>query len=120
MFGGSLSGSCESAECSQKNTLAEQLNVIGAALRQPHNIDVWNYWLQKKATHKDLFEVAAVIFAVPSTQVSVERAFSALALTLSDHRTSLGEQTLEDLLIVKLNLPVLDKILPELNDSDAI
>lgn len=38
-------------------------------------------------------------------QVSVERAFSALALTILDQRTSLGENTLEDLLTIKINQP---------------
>ena len=119
MFGGSLAGSCENTESSQKNTLAEQLSVLDVRIRQPHHIDVWNHWLQKKATHKDLFAVAAVIYAVPSTQVSVERAFSALVLILSDHRTALSEQTLEDLLITKLNQAVIEKILPDLNTDDG-
>lgn len=41
--------------------------------------------------------------AIPPTQASVERTFSALALVLTSHRTNLGDEILENILLVRLN-----------------
>uniref|UniRef100_A0A182ICV7 HAT C-terminal dimerisation domain-containing protein n=1 Tax=Anopheles arabiensis TaxID=7173 RepID=A0A182ICV7_ANOAR len=47
-------------------------------------------------------------------KVSLERAFSALGLVLSDKRTRMKEDTLENILLIKLNQPLLEQILPDL------
>lgn len=44
-----------------------------------------------KAIDNDLFEAAMTILAAPATQVSVERAFSALALVMDDIRCNLKQ-----------------------------
>lgn len=41
------------------------------------------YWEEKKTSKPELYQVVTVLFAIPSTQSSVERAFSALALILT-------------------------------------
>lgn len=53
--------------------------------------------------YPELYEIAMVILAVPTTQVSVERTFSTLKLILSDLRSSLSDKTLQNILLVKLN-----------------
>lgn len=54
--------------------------------------NVFSFYEDLKATKKisdDLFEAAMMVLSVPTTQVSVERAFSALALVMDDLRSTL-------------------------------
>lgn len=64
--------------------------------------DPKKYW-QNNEIFGELSEVANILFAVPATQVSVERAFSTLKFILADNRDGLSENVLEDILFIKLN-----------------
>ena len=55
---------------------------------------------RKNLTDQDLFDMAVV---APATQVSVERAFSALAPILQPHRLNLKASVVNDLLVCALN-----------------
>lgn len=68
------------------------------------------YWSDRKSLHKELYKLSMITNSVPITQVSVERAFSSLAFILSPLRNSLGEDTLENILIIRLNKDVFIKI----------
>lgn len=114
MFGGSSSFKGESS------SFHKQLRQLEAEPRQPFSYDPWNHWKARKSTHPELYELAMVILAAPSTQVSVERAFSALALVLSDLRTGLSDDTLQNILMIKLNGDVFEKVLPHLYDWKTI
>ncbi|XP_067635447.1 uncharacterized protein [Eurosta solidaginis] len=59
---------------------------------------------------KDLYKLAEVILAVPSSQVSVERGFSALSTILTKQRSRLSSNTINDLLMIKLNNILLEKV----------
>lgn len=61
------------------------------------------YLADRKKSHKELYELFLVTNSVPITQVSVERAFSSLAFILSPARNSLASDTLENILLVRLN-----------------
>lgn len=112
LFGGSQYGESEL----YITTFRKQLRQLEVEPRQPHTYDVWKHWLARKHTHPELYAVATIVHSVPSTQVSVERSFSALALVLSNIRTGLSDDTLEDILIVKLNKDVLERVIPTLHD----
>ncbi|XP_055543350.1 uncharacterized protein LOC129728902 [Wyeomyia smithii] len=101
----------------EDNNFNQQLKAIEVEPRRTYNFDVWNIWVDRKCTHPELSAVAAVVLATPSNQVSVERAFSALALVLTNNRSTLGEDTLSNILIIKLNKPLFDKIIPKLCDA---
>lgn len=90
----------------------QQLKALEVEPRQSFSFDVWKFWVSRKATHAEISAVASVVLATPSNQVSVERAFSALALILTNSRSTLGEGTLNNLMMVKLNKEVFDSILP--------
>jgi hypothetical protein len=70
--------------------------------RLNRNQDPKKYW-ENNQVFKELADVANILFAVPATQVSMERAFPTLRLILSDYRDSLSEDMLEDILFIKLN-----------------
>jgi len=52
----------------------------------------------------DLRELALLLSALPPTQVSVERLFSALKILKSDHRNRLGEKMLNAMLFLRSNM----------------
>jgi hypothetical protein len=68
-----------------------------------------DYWESKKH-EKELYALSRVVLAVPATQVSVERAFSALALVLTKHRSRLNKEILNDILVLKNNSDIFDNI----------
>lgn len=116
MFGGLPT----SSQAGGKLTLDEQILSLDATLPQPHTLDVWEFWKSRKSSHPELYQVASLIFSVPSNQVSVERAFSALRLVLADQRTSLGEEMLEIILLLKLNIQLFNEVLIELTSDVAL
>ncbi|XP_058833231.1 probable ubiquitin carboxyl-terminal hydrolase FAF isoform X2 [Topomyia yanbarensis] len=113
LFGGASSFD---SSVSDGPSFRKQMQQLAAEPRQPYNYDVFKHWSSRKHTHRELHAVAMVVFALPATEVSVERAFSALALVLSDLRTGLSEDTLEHILLLKLNKDVFKKVMPKLYD----
>lgn len=75
---------------------------------------ILKYWEAKKKVYPVLHELAMVIFAISPTQVTVERLFSAFALLFSDHRASLSQKLLEDILLICSN----QDLLQEVNEDD--
>lgn len=67
------------------------------------NQDIVEYQGKQKYKLPYLSKLALIIHAVPATQVSVERAFSALKIMLDDLRCNLPLENLEKLMFVKLN-----------------
>lgn len=65
--------------------------------------DIMEYWEEKKFVFPNLYQLAKVVHSVPATEVSVERAFSALRLVLTDLRCNLSTETLQKIMFVKLN-----------------
>lgn len=65
--------------------------------------DLMEYWNEKKYVFPWLRKLACIVHAVPATQVSVERAFSALKLVLGDLRYNLSEEKLAAIMMLKLN-----------------
>ncbi|XP_058456877.1 uncharacterized protein LOC131434241 [Malaya genurostris] len=81
--------------------------------------DILKYWESHKIISPILHRLAMVVLVAPSTQVSVERAFSGLKLILTDHRMRLCEKSVENLLVLKLNSDLLEQISEILSDEEA-
>lgn len=71
--------------------------------RKPLDTNVLEYWHAKRFSNPVLCKLATVVHAVPATQVSVERCFSVLKFILNDYRTSIRSDTLENLMLLRLN-----------------
>ena len=112
MYGGTLSTLTHNSKT--VDSIRQQIKMLEIEPRQPHTCDVWKHWLARKASHPELFAVAMVVLSAPSNQASVERAFSALALVLTSHRTGMADDLLENTLLVKLNQPIVEKVMPTL------
>lgn len=65
--------------------------------------DIFLHWSNLKYKWPYLSEIALTIHAVPATQVTVERAFSAIKFILNDLRYRLSPTHLEQITILKLN-----------------
>lgn len=62
-----------------------------------------HYWESRKDLFPELYTLSNIVHAVPMTQVSVERLFSSMKFILSDLRTNLSHDILDDILIVRSN-----------------
>lgn len=78
--------------------------------------NVLQYW--RNNNNNDMKKLAQIALAVPATQVSVERAFSALSLILTKLRSKLSNKTINNILITKLNYSVLDNIELDILDEN--
>lgn len=67
------------------------------------NETVLQYWERMKDRHSILYKLANVIFAIPPTEVQIERDFSSLNFVFTDRRCSLTEERLEDIMILHIN-----------------
>lgn len=79
----------------------ENFDIANGRLPLDANIIQFYEGIKFKTPH--LAELAYVVQATPATQVSLERAFSALQFIISEKRSSLSAEDINSLLIVKLN-----------------
>lgn len=74
---------------------------------QPEKIlateSVVSFWESKKNDEKSLYELATVIFAIPPTEVQIERDFSKLDYIFTQRRSRLSADILEKILFMHLN-----------------
>ncbi|KAL4090652.1 hypothetical protein QTP88_025446 [Uroleucon formosanum] len=61
------------------------------------------FWKSMEDTYPELYILTKIVFAVPSTQVSVEQLFSGLKFILSPYRSNITSTNLESQLIVRTN-----------------
>lgn len=99
----------ESSMPNEKKNITVILNDFCGEIQLPVTASVLEFWKDNKGTYRELYKLAEVVMAIPPTQTVVERIFSALALVLTSHRTRLGDETLENILIVRLNYNLLAK-----------
>nr|XP_029721843.1 uncharacterized protein LOC115263054 [Aedes albopictus] len=97
----------------QTKSLNQQLNALDLEAHQSFSFDVFEYWKNRQKTHPELSKLALVFQSVPSNQINVERCFSGMALTLTERRTNITDEALENILLIKLNSDLIDEIVPE-------
>ena len=72
-------------------------------LLKDRTCSVLKYWEERRFTSPELYELAKIVHAIPATQVSVERLFSALRFILSRLRSCLSSEMVEDLVLIFSN-----------------
>ncbi|XP_062556825.1 uncharacterized protein LOC134221653 [Armigeres subalbatus] len=77
---------------------------------KPVRFNLLKHWVSQKFVSPELYRVALIVLSVSATQVSVERAFSALKLVLNDRRMNLTAAAVENNLLLKLNPDLLPQI----------
>lgn len=92
----------------ETNAIIRLLEEFEKQAKLPVKTDILKYWLAQKEKQRTLFDLAQVCFAAPSSQASVERAFSTLKFILNNLRYNLNDKTLQNILIIKLNYDLSD------------
>lgn len=93
--------------------LLERIRDLGQQDKIKMKSNIFGYYEQQKKIRKIdsiLFDAVMVILAAPATQVSVERAFSALALVMDDIRCKLSGTTIDNILRIALNRELINEI----------
>lgn len=80
--------------------------------------NILNYWEKQKYTHPELYLLAITILAIPATQVTVERLFSALRFILNPRRYKLSHTVIEDVMLLHANAEVLRSLIGD--ESEAV
>lgn len=71
--------------------------------RENVETNVLEYWRARRTTHRELSQLASIVLAVPSTEVSVERLFSNVRFILNPLRASLKSTSLDDIILIRAN-----------------
>lgn len=90
----------------QASDLTPEFEIICRTFMPPRlkiNENVLQFWEVNKHVYPDLYTLATIIFAVPSTQVSTSRMLSQLKLILSPQKSSWPSEVIDDVLIVNAN-----------------
>lgn len=67
-------------------------------------------WMEYKDKFPELSLLASIFHSIPPSQASVERSFSALAITFNARRCKLSQSVLEQLMLIKINEELADNI----------
>lgn len=76
----------------------------------PNCSNILEYWADAKDTHRELYDLAMVVFAIPPTEVQIERDFSHLKCVFTDRRCNLNQSRLEAILLIHLNKDLFYKV----------
>lgn len=66
-------------------------------------VDLLTFWSENKNTNPQLYKLAMIVLAIPMTQVSVERVFSAAEYVFSDLKGGMSSDLLQDILLIRCN-----------------
>lgn len=81
--------------------------------RLPLKSDILDFWELNKKKYPLLFSVSQVILAVPSSQTNIERSFSSFGIVYNYLRTSLSDEVLQAILLIRANKELFDEIAHE-------
>lgn len=91
-----------------RNQVSIKIDIFSRERRLPQSQNIIKYWESRKSTEPELHLLAELLFAIPASQASVERNFSALAFIYNKHRNRLKGATLENILLIMLNSSILN------------
>jgi hypothetical protein len=80
--------------------------------RIDNSMNVLNYWNLNKSLYPTLAQIAKRVLAIPATNTTVERLFSHSGSTVTNRRTGLDADKVNNLLFIKRNIRVLKGIYP--------
>jgi hypothetical protein len=77
------------------------------------DIDVLNYWKEKQNIFPVLSSLAEQVFAIPASNTIIERLFSASKNTVTEKRTNLASEKINQLLFLQKNYALLKQLFHE-------
>lgn len=89
------------------NRCEEVLDEVDAYLNlqwiPEENINVFQWWMQRRTMFQNLSKVAFKMHSIPASSLQSERTFSKGGLTVNDRRSNLDPNTVEDLILLNKN-----------------
>lgn len=79
----------------------------------PSDASVIEFWNSMREKNVRLYELAMAIYAIPPTEVQIERDFSKLEFIFSQRRQFLSSDLLEAILLIHLNKDIFFRIKEE-------
>lgn len=76
----------------------------------PMNTNILMYWEENKHTHPELYAMSIILNGVPATEVRIEQSFSQFAFIFNEKRTSMDPKNLNNILLIRLNKEIFNKI----------
>lgn len=67
------------------------------------NESIFQYWESHKNQNRNVYELAKCVFAIPPTEVQIERDFSKLNFIFTQRRQNISERHLEAILRIHMN-----------------
>ena len=67
------------------------------------NSSLLGYWEQNRSSYPRLYRLAIRLLSIPATNLSSERYFSTAGLILTDYRSRLSSQNVNELLFIRSN-----------------
>lgn len=80
----------------------------------PSSADIMKYWQGRKSVSPELYDLAMIVLAIPATQVTVERLFSALRFILRPQRFNLSSENIDHVILLNANKELTREIVKEL------
>ncbi len=80
--------------------------------RIDNNMNLISYWNLNKSLYPNLARIAKRVLAIPATNTAVERLFSHSGSTVTNRRTRLDADKINNLLFIKRNMRTLKEIYP--------
>lgn len=71
---------------------------------------ILSFWEKHKYTYPELYEVAKIVFAVPTTQATVERLLSHMRFLLSYSSRSFKPDVINEMLVIKSNISTFENL----------
>lgn len=92
----------ENRQATASNDIRSELEAFDPEWH-PLDHSVVKFWRDSKDTYPELYKVATTIYAIPPTEVQIERDFSKLENILTKKRMALSAELLEAVLMIHLN-----------------
>lgn len=81
--------------------------------RMHHSESILKFWESSKFKYPELFAVATILLGIPPSQATVERTFSVLGFVFNSRRWNLDQNTLEQIICMKMNHDLAQDIFTE-------
>lgn len=98
----------------ETNLKLKLMQLANAKMRLPANTNILEHWDTKKFEAEELYSLAMIALAVPATQVTVERCFSAIKLLLQHHRLRMSSERLDDIMTIRYNKDLLQSAIAKI------
>lgn len=113
-------GSAKANEVLLESNLEFELEMNAFEQNCQKQRNIIKYWNSLRTKYPKLYEVAKIVFSVPSSQTNVQRSISSFTYTINSHRTPLSAKTLEHILLIRCNPELFKEMVREELELESV